>query len=150
MRYTNRKSITTKDWVLAMLIFGGIFVLGTIVISDYALENDAPGMVNNEIAGHYNTMQTSLNYINQTQNAVAQPGGLTLTGGLSIFATGVVTVLNVVLGSLSVIPSTIMYLVSDFGFDTTTGYVFMSLLAAGLTVLIIFAILNASKISGRA
>jgi hypothetical protein len=145
----NKKGITTKDWVIVVLLFGGIFALGTVVIADYATTNSAPGMVSGSIASHYSTMQSSLNLINDTQNAVAQPGGLTLTGGLSIFATGVITVLSVVLGSMAMIPSTIMYVVSDFGIDTTTGYIFMSLITSGLVVLIIFAILNASKMAGR-
>jgi len=144
-----KKGITTKDWILAMLIFSGIFALGVVAIADYAATNDAPGIVNNEIASHYNNMQSSLNIVNETQTAVTQPGGLTLTGGLSIFATGVITVLNVLLSSLLMIPSTLMYAVGDFGFDTTAGYIFLSVCAAGLTILIIFAILNASKMAGR-
>lgn len=148
----NRKSITTKDWVLAVLIFGGIFALGIVVIADYANTNDAPGIINNDIAGHYNQMQSSLEMTSKIQNASTQPGGLSFLGGSGVntFVTGLVVVFNVLLSSLTIIPLVLMNILSDFGIDTTTGAIFLSILAAGAVILVLYAIFNASKMAGRA
>lgn len=147
MRFT--KSMTTRDWVLAILVFGGVFALGALAITGYANANHATGMVNPTIENHYNNMQSSLDMVNQTMGAVTQPGGLSLIGAISVFSQGLLAVLNIILSSLLFVPTMLFSLIGDFGLDSTAGYIFLSVLAGGATVLVIFAILNASKLAGR-
>jgi hypothetical protein len=149
MKFLNKKGITTRDWVLAGLMFGAVFSLGIILMSAYSAESGA-NIVDSNIEGHYNQLSNSLYGINQSINALSQPGGFTLTGTLSVFYSAMTTVLNIVFSSIAFVPTLFANFGNDFGIPTVVTNIFFAVVVAGLTVLIIFAILNASKLAGRA
>lgn len=146
----NKKGLTLKDWVIATLMFSAIFSMGVIMIAGFSLDSGlANNMTNPTIESHYNTLNQNLADINQTINAVNQPGGLTLVSGFQAFLGGTVAVFTIILNSMGLMPSIFVNFASDFGVPSIVTTLFFTIAGALIAVIIIFAILNASKGGGR-
>lgn len=142
--------LTIKDWVIATLMFSAVFTMGVIMIQGFSQDS---GIANNltdpTIISHYDSLDQNLNQINQTIGAVNQPGGMTLASGFQAFLGGTVAVLNIVLGSMNLIPSLFVNFASDFGVPSQVAVPFFAIASAIIAVLIIFAVLNSAKAGGR-
>lgn len=147
---TNKKGLTLKDWVVATLMFSAIFSMGIIMIAGFSADSGlANNMTNPTIEGHYNKLDQNLADINQTINAVNQPGGLTLVSGFQAFLGGTVAVFTIILNSMGILPAMFINFASDFGVPSIVATLFFTVVAALVAVIVIFAILNASKGGGR-
>lgn len=150
MRMINKKGLTIKDWVLATLLFSAVWAMGIIMIGGFS--NDS-GIANNltdtNIQSHYATLDQNLNTINQSIAAVNQPGGLSIVSGFQAFLGGTVAVFTIVLNSMAILPSTMVYFASDFGIPTVVASLFFTIITAVLGIVLIFAVLNAAKGGGR-
>lgn len=144
------KGLTIKDWVIASLMFGAVFAMGVLMIGGFSTQSGVPNnMTDSNLAGHYSSLDSNLNTINQSIAAINQPGGLTLLSGFQAFLGGTVSILNLVLGSMGLIPSLFINFASDFGVPSSVAALFFAIASAVLAVIIIFAILNASKSGGK-
>lgn len=146
----NKKGLTIKDWVIATLMFSAIFSMGIVAITGFSQDSGiANNMTDPAIESHYNTLNQNLADINQTINAVNQPGGLTLVSGFQAFLGGTTAVFTIVLNSMGMIPSLFVNFASDFGIPSIVTTLFFTIVGALIAVVIIFAILNAAKGGGR-
>lgn len=146
----NKKGLTIKDWVIATLMFSAIFSMGIVAITGFSNDSGIPNNVTDPtIESHYNTLNQNLADINQTINAVNQPGGLTLVSGFQAFLGGTTAVFTIVLNSMGMMPAIFVNFASDFGIPSIVTTLFFSIVGALIAVVIIFAILNAAKGGGR-
>jgi len=150
----NNKGITVQTWVILSLMFSAITGLFFIMIVGFQanqLSNGVSGVniTDPVIASHYSDLDSNLQDINNSVSAINQPGGLTLASGFQAFFGGTVAVLNIALGSIGAIPLMFVSFATDFGIDATIAQYVFAVGAAILTILVIFAILNASKTGGR-
>lgn len=146
---TRKKGLTVRDWVLASLMFSGIFAMGVIALTGYANEAGNTDIIDPTLESHYNQLQQNLGDINSSLKAVSTGGGLDLTGGLQILFTSTISVVNIVLGSLAQLPLLFINFASDFGIPTAVSGTFMVILLAMATVVVVFAILNSVKQGAR-
>lgn len=109
-----KSGMTIQDWVLATLMFSAVFAMGVIMIGGFSYDSGiANNLTDSTIISHYQSLDENLNNINQTVSAVNQPGGLSLVSGFQAFLGGTVAVLNIVLGSMGLIPSLFVNFASD-------------------------------------
>ena len=147
----SKKGLTVKDWVIISLMFSAIFAMGVIAISGYQAQSGLnTNITDPTIQSHYgNNLDDDLNNLNQSVQAISQPGGLSLISGFQAFFGGTVAILNIVFTNMGAIPLMFVSFATDFGIDSTVASLFFLILAAILTIIIIFAILNSSKSGGR-
>lgn len=150
MKTIMKKGITVQDWVLISLVTSGMIALVIISIHSYSADSGiANNLTNPVIESHYNNLDQNIQQTSQMVNSMNQSGGLTLLTGFQAFMGGTVSVLNIALGSITVIPMMLAYISSDFGIPSEVTITLFTILTGMLGVVIIFAIINSAKAGGR-
>lgn len=147
------RGLTVRDWIITLFVFSGVFVLGTMMIygaSTSAADNGiANNITNGVIESHYNQLSGNIERIQDVYGQVNSSGGLQPQTGYQAFLGSTIGVLNIGLLSINELPSMMYYAASDFGLNSTVMTVFLSIVAGVITIAVVFAILNASKLAGR-
>lgn len=145
-----KKGLTIRDWVISSLMFGAVFAMGALMIVGYSADSGIPNnMTDSVIVSHYSSLDQNLNTVNQSIAAINQPGGLTLLSGFQAFLGATVSIFNLVLGSMGLIPSLFINFAGDFGIPSVVAVLFFTVASTIIAVIIIFAVLNAGKGTGR-
>lgn len=146
MKIKNKKGISVQTWVIASILFSGIFALFILSIGSFAEQYDASGnVVDSELEARYNKLDNFTSQVERIKDTVQQPEGLSLIGEFRVLFSSTLGVLNTVLSSINLIPSIIGNFAEDFGIPSQVVNVFFIIATSILTVLIIFAILNAGS-----
>lgn len=145
-----KKGLTIKDWVIASVMFGAVFAMGALMIVGYSTDSGIPNnMTDSTLVSHYSSLDSNLNMVNKSIAAINQPGGLTLLSGFQAFLGATVSIFNLVLGSMGLIPSLFINFASDFGIPSEVTTLFFAVASVIISIIVVFAILNAGKGTGR-
>ncbi len=134
-----------RYWVIALILFSGVFALMVIAFQDAASGYNVTGVSNPEIEERYNQLSEHQDLVEEIQEAATGDEGLQLFNTLGTIFTATIGVLNLMLASVTFIPNVFANFASDFGIPTQITNIFFTMAALIVTVLVIFAILNAIR-----
>jgi hypothetical protein len=131
-----------RFWVIAIILFSGVFALMTLAFHDAASEYDVQNITNPAIEARYDKLSEQESLVENLQSTVSGEEGLKVLNVLGTVFTATIGVLNAVLSSITFIPNVFANFAADFGIPTEVSNLFFTISLLIITVLIIFAILN--------
>ncbi|MEX0597450.1 MAG: hypothetical protein WD512_13225 [Candidatus Paceibacterota bacterium] len=141
----DKRGIELRYWVVSLILFSGVFALMIIAFHDAADGYGVTNITNSEIEERYNQLSEQESLVENLQETTGGEEGLQILNLLGTVFTATIGVLNLVLASVTFIPTVFANFASDFGIPTQVTNIFFTIAALIITVLIIFAILNAIK-----
>jgi len=144
-KITKKYGIELRYWIVSIILFSGAFAMLVIAFHDAADGYDMLNMTNPEIEARYNQLENQSQLVSDLEETVSGDEGLQLLNALGTIFTGTLGVLNLVFASIAFIPTVFANFASDFGIPTIVTNLFFTVIGLALTVLIIFAILNAIR-----
>lgn len=145
IKTTEKYGIELRYWVIGLVLFSGVFALMVVAFQDAAVGYGAENLTNSEIEDRYNQLSEQEDLIGQLQDTTGGEEGLQIINVLGTVFTATIGVLNLMLASVTFIPTVFANFASDFGIPTEVTSIFFVMVGLIITVLIIFAILNAIK-----
>lgn len=139
---------TTKDYVIAVLILSGVIVLAYAMVGTMATDYDAPGIVDESFKENYDEFNNQSATIAEMWNATSSKGSLNLISGTDIFLKSTFSVVSLIFGSVGSLTRQVAHIQSDFGVPNAIWGVVSVIFIATITILIIFAIVNALNKQG--
>jgi hypothetical protein len=135
-------AFTLRDWVISLILFGGMIALGFIMITSHATDYDATHIIDSELQSRYNILTNTTDTANSIYESVSQPGGLTVIGSFNILFSSVFIVLQLVLQTITLPATLIGNMMIDLGVPTSVAAVVVPMWLAVITLLIVFAMLS--------
>lgn len=145
IKTTGKYGIELRYWIVSLILFSGSFALMTIAFHDAASGYDAHNVTNPDIEERYNRLSEHQDLVSNLQETTGGEEGLQILNVLGTVFTATIGVLNAVLASITFIPSVFANFAADFGIPTIVTNTFFTIAGLIITVLIIFAILNAIR-----
>ena len=134
----NKKAFLIRNFLIASVLFSGIFALYTLGIIGIAGEYQNNEIINEEISSHYNQLTETTDKIEIARATTATGEGLGFRGAFDIAFGATFTVIQLLFSTLGLYGSVIGNFASDFGVNSqvvgTLGIILLSI----LTVIIVF------------
>lgn len=143
--YKDKRGLELRFLLIGMVLFSGVFALMVLGFQDVAFNYDATNLSNPEIEERYNQLAQQQSLVQNVQDSVSGEEGLQLLNVLGTIFTGTVGVLNLMITSITFIPDLFVNFASDFGIPKVVTQIFFTIVGLIITILIIFAILNALR-----
>lgn len=141
----NKKGMELRFWVVSIILFSGTFALMIIALQDASSGYNVSNITNSEIESRYNQLSSQKSLVENLQETTSGEEGFKLFNTLGTIFTATIGVLNLVMSSISFVPSVFGNFASDFGIPTQITNLFFTIVGLMITTLIIFAILNAIR-----
>lgn len=145
IKTTEKLGIELRYWVVSIILFSGVFAMMTLAFHDAAAGYNTGNITNPDIEARYNQLESQEEIVAGLKETVGGDEGLNLLNTLGTVFTGTIGVLNAVLSSIVFIPTVFASFALDFGIPTIVSNMFFVVASLVITVLIIFAILNAIR-----
>ena len=141
----DKKGLELRFWVISLVLFSGVFALMVIAFHDAASSYGVENITNPEIEERYNQLSEQEDLIENIQETTGGEEGLKILNVLGTVFTATIGVLNLVLASITFIPNVFSNFASDFGIPSQVSNMFFIIAGLVVTVLIVFAVLDAIK-----
>jgi len=138
-----KKSFTTRDFVIAGVLFSTIVALFVLAIAGIQDQYNTDILTNEDFSANYDKLSDQVSKIGTARNASAEASGLSLIGRFDVAFQSTFTVFQMVYQSLGLFDGMTQSFGGDFGLDeTVTRIIFLSALAI-LTTLIVWQLVGA-------
>ena len=141
--FKDKRGMELRFWVISLILFSGVFALMVIAFHDAASGYGTVNVTNPEIEARYNQLSDQQDLVENLKDTTGGEEGLNILNALGTVFTATIGVLNLVLASIVFIPNVFSNFASDFGIPSEVVNTFFIIGGLIITVLIIFAILNA-------
>ena len=141
----NKKAFSTRDFVIAMLIFSGVIGLLVISVASIANDYDNPNIINPEFSSKFDNFENDTNRAGGMMDAITGEGGLSLVGTVEVVFFSTFRVISLVLSSIGEAGNQLKGIGVFFGIPLIVADLFFILIFSILTVIIIFKILSFIK-----
>tara|TARA_R100000687_G_C6390339_1_gene136994 strand:+ start:162 stop:620 length:459 start_codon:yes stop_codon:yes gene_type:complete len=138
-----KKSFTTRDFVIAGVLFSTIVALFVLAIAGIQDQYNTDILTNEDFSANYDKLSDQVAKIGTARNSSAEASGLSLIGRFDVAFQSTFTVFQMVYQSLGLFDGMTQSFGGDFGLDATvTRIIFLSALAI-LTTLIVWQLVGA-------
>lgn len=144
-KLTEKKGIELRYWVISLILFSGVFALMVIAYQDAASSYGIANITDSEIEERYDQLANQTSLIENLKETTGDDEGLQLLNVLGTIFTATIGILNLMLSSLTFLPSMFANFALDFGIPTEVTNTFFIIVTLVITTLIIFAIANAIR-----
>lgn len=148
MRLKDKKGFTSKDFIIATLIFSATIALFVIMVGQGANDYDNTQIIDTAFSEKFDRFQNDTSQIEDMFNAVRNEGGLNLVGTADLIFFGTFKVIALIFNAIISFGGQIAGFGEYFGIPTTISAIILVLLLTVLTVYIIFSVINSVR-SGR-
>ena len=146
MRTTRAKGFSIRFWVVGLILFSGVIGLFFLTVGSMASEYNAEDLViDEELEARYGIIDQTTATAETLRSISKQDEGLTLIGGFRVIFRATTGVLNTVLNSLVILPAVFLNVADDFNLDSTVVSLFMIIVFAIITTLIVFEVVSAGS-----
>jgi len=145
MKINEKHGIELRYWVISLILFSGVFALMVIAFHDAADGYGVENVTNPEIEERYNQLSEQESLVDNLQETTGGEEGLKILNVLGTMFTATIGVLNLMLSSVTFLPTVFANFASDFGIPSQVTNTFFIIAGLIITTLIVFAILNAIK-----
>jgi hypothetical protein len=144
----NKKGWTTRDFIVAMLIFSGAIALFVVMIGSIANDYDNTEIINPEFSDKFDKFSEDTERAADMWNATTAEGGLSLVGTVDLLFFSTFRVISLVFNSVVAAGQQLASFGSFFGVPTEITAIFMVLIFSILTVLVVFIVISSVR-SGK-
>ncbi len=138
-----KKSFTTRDFVIAGVLFSGIIALFVLAIAGISDEYDTSILTNEDFSANYDRLTEQTERIETARQTAAAGGGLSFVGTFDVAFQSTFTVFQMVYQTLDLFGDATVSFGEDFGLDpTVTSIIFLVGLAI-LTTFIVWQLVGA-------
>lgn len=142
-RIKTKKSFTTRDFVIAGLLFSGIVALFVLAVAGISDQYDTSILTNEDFSSTYNKLNDQLSKVGTARDASADAGGLSFVGTFDVAFQSTFTVFQMVYQSLNLFNGMTGDFGESFGLDPiVTGILFIVALGI-LTTFIVWQLVGA-------
>ena len=143
----NRKKgqFLPRDWVMSLILFGGVVLLATLMVSSLAVEYDNTGIIDEDIAEDFGDLTASTNIAKAAFDATNKQGALTITGSFSILFQSAFTIISLIFGSLGIVSSQFTALGTFLGMPSEVSSVIFVILLSLAMVVLVFGIISTTQ-----
>lgn len=139
----DKRGFLLRDFVIVGILFGTIVALYIIQVASIANNYNNQDMIDPNFAEHYSKLQTNLNQLDTSYNAVKGTGGLNLIGTFNVAFNSVFTVVVMIWDGVQIYTGMASNVSGDFSFlDQSTTMLFLSAVIAILVTYLIFVWLS--------
>lgn len=148
MMKQNKKGWVAKDFVIALVIFSAGIALLFVMIQSMAIEYENESIIDPTFNNSFNQFDATTSKAQGMLEALTSGNGLSLVDATELIFTGTFTIINLVLGSISIAGTQIANFGTYFGVPTEISQIFSVFLLVVITLSIVFIIINSVK-SGK-
>jgi len=139
---------TLRMWVISLLVLSAIISLAYVMVGNLATTYSTPGIVDSSFSENYDKFAEQTSMMTDIKNATMGEGGLSIINTADLFFGATISVVRLVFGSIATVTSQVFSFGVDFGIPTEIWGIVGTLLVMIITVLVIFAIINAINKQG--
>ena len=133
-----------RDYTLSLLLLSGIIALAYIMVGSLSTEYSVPGIVDPSFSENYDRFNEQQTNIGEMWDSTTNKTGLTLVATTAdILLQSTFSVISLIIGSVGSLSDQVGSIAGDFGIPTEVWNIGITILLSVLTILIIFAIINA-------
>lgn len=144
----NKKGWTSKDFVIAMLIFSGGIGLFMLMVGSLASDYDNSDVVNEDFSNKFDKFSEDTERAGEMWNATTSEGGLSLIGTTELLFFSTFQVISLIFNGVVAAGQQLAGFGEFFGIPTAVTSIFLVMIFSILTVFIIFTILSSIR-SGK-
>jgi hypothetical protein len=127
MIFKQKKGFLLRDFIIVGILFGMVISLYILQVASIAQNYNNNDIISPEFSEHYSTLQTNLDKLDTSTQAVQGTGGLNLIGTFNIAFNSVFTVVAMVWDSVLIYTNMAGNVAGDFTFlDQSTITIFLS------------------------
>jgi len=138
-----KKSFTTRDFVIAGVLFSGIVALFVLAIGGISDEYDTSILTNEDFSANYDKLTAQTERIETARETAAAGGGLSFVGTFDVAFQSTFTVFQMVYQTLDLFGSSADNFAGDFGLDKTVTSILFLVGLAILTTFIVWQLVGA-------
>jgi len=139
----NKKGeMSTRDWVVAVLIFGAVISLLYLQVGELERNYDVTNITDEKFNESFNNFEEQRAFADEMWDKTTAKEGLSVTGTLSLLWGSTTGVIQLVFSSVSSIGSQVKEFANYFGVPTVVTGTFFALLTTILFVYIVFRVLS--------
>ncbi|KKN03017.1 hypothetical protein LCGC14_1111930 [marine sediment metagenome] len=141
----NKKGFTTKDFIIAGLLFTAVISFFVIGIADVQTNYpDNPNIISASFSANYDKLTNQTSSINTMRETALSGEGLSFRGAFDVTFGSFFTVMQLVFSTLTLFGTMYLNLTTDFPMiDSMVLNNFMIIGLAIITVILIFRLINA-------
>ena len=148
MDIKNKKGWVAQDYVIALILFSAIVGLLYLGVGSIATDYNTPGIVDPSFKENYDEFNNQTATIGAMWNATSSKGSLNLFSGTDIFLKSTFSVVSLIFGSIGSLTRQVTHIQTDFGVPDVIWGVVSIIFMATITILLIFAVVNALNKAG--
>ena len=141
----NKKGMLARDYIIILILFGSISLLGYLVVVDFAGTESGygiDGMVDEDFQSNYDTLTESSSDIYRMRNATASEEGTSIVSTYTTMFRSTFSVISIVLGSVGMTSDTLTFFAEDFEVPSSVANVMFSAILGILITILIFVIVS--------
>ncbi len=142
-RFRTKKSFTTRDFVIAGVLFSGIVALFVLAIAGISDEYDTSILTNEDFSANYDRLTAQTERIEIARETAAAGGGLSFVGTFDVAFQSTFTVFQMVYQTLDLFGDVSGSFGEDFGLDSTVTKIVFLVGLAILTTFIVWQLVSA-------
>ena len=139
----NKKGFLARDWVIAVVLFGGLIALSVAAVADLTSTYDVANVTSPEFQENFDQFSENTEIVQDMFNKTSGGEGLSTVGTFENIFGATFGVIRLVFTSLTSFGTQAFSFIEFFGIPSEVGGIFFTMLLAALTVVIVFAVISA-------
>lgn len=145
----NKKGLTGKSYVTALILFSAIIALGFLMVVSMADDYGNANIVDQKYSDNYDRLTENTNTVSDMFSAASSKEGLGLVSTVEILLTSTFSIINLIFGSLATLGGQVASFGEDAGIPTAVSSIILVVFLSLITVGIVFLVINAINKTGR-
>jgi hypothetical protein len=139
----NKKGWTTRNYLIATLVFSGIIVMMYLMVASIADDYSNPSIVDENFRANFDQFQNNTQDISDIFTAASSKEGLSLLVAAEIIFGATFSVIGIIFSSVGTVGTQISNFAQYFGIPTEVANIIFPLTLAALTIMIVFIVISA-------
>jgi hypothetical protein len=139
----NKKGWTTRNYLIATLVFSGIIVMMYLMVASIADDYSNPSIVDENFRANFDQFQNNTQDISDIFTAASSKEGLSLLVAAEIIFGATFSVIGIIFSSVGTVGIQISNFAQYFGIPTEVANIIFPLTLAALTIMIVFIVISA-------
>jgi len=145
MEKMNKKGMYARDYIIILILFGAVCIIGSLIVADIAGTESGygvSGMVDENFKQHYDTLKESTSDIGKMQNATTSEAGTKTISQYTEIFRATFSLISIIFGSLGMTSDTLTHFATDFEIPKEIANIIFSTILGVLTTILIFVIIS--------
>lgn len=140
----NKIGFSTQDWVIALILFSGVFALYSLMIVSQATTYRNVDIIDQDLMDRYDKLEQSTSIAGDAFRTVSGEGGLSLIGVFDVFFSATFGIIRLIFGSLGILELQVSNIFEDFGVNDQVTRILFRVLLSVVTVIIVWRVIGST------